>query len=96
MLEKLKSGGNLRISKNVIIKAFNKDVFFILNKANAKQYDLTQMEYEIIKGIEEKKSLNKIAEEIEKDYKTEGFESVKQDVSDFIDDLLNAGILERI
>lgn len=54
------------------------------------------MEYEIIKGIEEKKSLNKIAEEIEKDYKTEGIESVKQDVSDFIDDLLNAGILERV
>lgn len=95
MLEIKNSGTNLKISDNIIIKMFN-NIFFILNKTNAKQYDLTQMEYEIIKGIEEKKSLNKIAEEIVKDYKTEGIESVKQDISDFVDDLLNAGILERV
>lgn len=95
MLEIKNSETNLKISDNIIIKMFN-NIFFILNKTNAKQYDLTQMEYEIIKGIEEKKSLNKIAEEIVKDYKTEGIESVKQDISDFVDDLLNAGILERV
>lgn len=95
MLEIDNSKTNFKISDNIIVKMFN-NVFFILNKANAKQYDLTQMEYEIIKGIEEKKSLNKIAEEIVKDYKTEGVESVKQDVADFVDDLLNAGILEKV
>lgn len=95
MLEIEDSKTNFKISDNIIVKMFN-NVFFILNKANAKQYDLTQMEYEIIKGIEEKKSLDKIAEEIVKNYKTEEIESVKQDVSDFVDDLLNAGILEKV
>ena len=95
MLEIENSKTNFKISNNIIVKMFN-NVFFILNKANAKQYDLTQMEYEIIKGIEEKKSLDKIVEEIVKDYKTEGIESVKQDVADFVDDLLNAGILEKV
>lgn len=95
MLEIEDSKINFKISDNIIVKMFN-NVFFILNKANAKQYDLTQMEYEIIKGIEEKKSLDKIVEEIVKDYKTEGIESVKQDVADFVDDLLNAGILEKV
>lgn len=95
MLEIENSKTNFKISDNIIVKMFN-NVFFMLNKANAKQYDLTPMEYEIIKGIEEKKSLNKIAEEIVRDYKTEGIESVKQDVADFVDDLLNAGILEKV
>lgn len=95
MLEIEDSKINFKISDNIIVKMFN-NVFFILNKANAKQYDLTQMEYEIIKGIEEKKSLNTIVEEIVKDYRTEGIESVKQDVSDFVDELLNAGILEKV
>ena len=95
MLEIEDSKINFKISDNIIVKMFN-NVFFILNKANAKQYDLTQMEYEIIKGIEEKKSLNTIVEEIVKDYRTDGIESVKQDVSDFVDELLNAGILEKV
>ena len=95
MLEIEDSKINFKISDNIIVKMFN-NVFFILNKANAKQYDLTQMEYEIIKGIEEKKSLYTIVEEIVKDYRTEGIESVKQDVSDFVDELLNAGILEKV
>lgn len=91
MLE-IRENNIFEINKNVSLKNINGEVYFILNSDSGKQYNLTEMEYEIVDMLAKGCTTCEIVDNIASKY-NEKKEQIIIDLTEYIDSLLEAGLI---
>ncbi len=74
------------ISPNVTIKNILGKTFFMLDKNSGKQYDLTELEYDILNMMQKQYSFVKIKEIICKEYDI-AFKQAETDIKEYVESL---------
>jgi hypothetical protein len=85
----------LELSKSVILKQLPEDYFLCLDSETGKQYDLTEIEFFILNTINnETVTIQDIASRIENRFQVRKAENVQQDISNFVKQLKENGLLK--
>ena len=93
MLE-IKSDSKFKIKDSVSVKNILNESFFILDSATGKQYNLTEMEFEIMDLIAREMSFGEIVDKITAEYAA-SIEQIETDLKEYFNSLFYAGIIDR-
>lgn len=81
-----------QLSGTVTLKNILNEAYFILDSATGKQYDLTEMEYEIVSLIDSGAVFAEVVARIVSEYSAP-MEQITADLEEYFASLLNAGII---
>lgn len=77
----------------VIIKNISDEVFFMLDSTTGKQYDLTEMEYEILCKIDKESSFETIIKWIQEEYTDINEAEIIRDIKEYLSELIQNEIV---
>lgn len=83
-----------KVQDTVSVRNVLGETFFILDSATGKQYDLTEMEYEIVTSIAQGATFADVVNKIASEYDAT-FLQVKQDLREYIVSLFEAGLIAK-
>ena len=81
-----------QLSGTVTLKNILNEAYFILDSATGKQYDLTEMEYDIVSLIDSGAVFTEVVAQIASEYSAP-MEQITADLEEYFASLLNAGII---
>lgn len=81
-----------KLKNSVTLKNILNEVFFILDSETGTQYDLTEMEYEIVSLIASGAVFAEVAAQIASEYSA-SMEQILIDLEEYYTSLLDAGII---
>lgn len=93
MLE-IKKNSIYKIKKSVALKNVLGETFFILDSETGKQYNLTEMEYEIVDSISKGISFGKIVTNIANGYDAP-VEQIEIDLKEYFISLIDEGLISE-
>ena len=81
-----------RVNDSVIIRNVKNRVYFMLDSRTGSQYDLTEMEYEILDALSGRKSLREIARALIAEYDGDA-QKIQDDLRHYVEQLLSGGLI---
>lgn len=91
MLE-IKDITTFSLKSSLTLKNILGETYFLLDSETGKQYDLTELEYQIVYLISKSAKFIDIVNEIANEY-DEQKNIIKQDVREYIEEMVNAGLI---
>lgn len=91
MLE-VTSDSKFKIKDTVSVKNILNETFFILDSATGKQYDLTEMEFEIVDSIANGITFGEIVDKIATEYSM-STKQIEDDLTEYFTSLFEAGLI---
>lgn len=91
MLE-VTSDSTFKIKETVSVKNILNESFFILDSSTGKQYDLTEMEFEIVDSIDKGITFGEIVNKIATEYSM-STKQIKNDLTEYFTSLFEAGLI---
>lgn len=81
-----------KIKETVSVKNILNESFFILDSSTGKQYDLTEMEFEIVDSIDKGITFGEIVNKIATEYSM-STKQIKNDLTEYFTSLFEAGLI---
>lgn len=81
-----------KIKNSVTVKNILGETFFILDSESGKQYNLSEMEYEIIDCISKGVVFGEIVDNLAKEYNA-SIEQIEEDLKEYVASLLEEGLI---
>lgn len=81
-----------KIKNSVTVKNILGETFFILDSESGKQYNLSEMEYEIIDCISKGVTFGEIVDNLAKEYNA-SIEQIEEDLKEYVASLLEEGLI---
>lgn len=81
-----------KIKNSATVKNILGETFFILDSESGKQYNLSEMEYEIIDCISKGVEFGEIVDNLAKEYNA-SIEQIEEDLKEYVASLLEEGLI---
>ena len=81
-----------KIKNSVTVKNILGETFFILDSESGKQYNLSEMEYEIIDCISKGVAFGEIVDNLAKEYNA-SIEQIEEDLKEYVASLIEEGLI---
>lgn len=91
MLE-IKEDSIFEMKKNASVRNILSETFFILDSESGKQYNLSEMEYEIVDMITKGYKFDETVDKIASEYNAEK-EQISADLAEYVTSLYEAGLI---